>query len=196
KLKFILPPFILLFIFSAHTFSQEIDFESYSSRYSVTASHLNPAEELEFGLILVNEGLRTIPIADAKIITIEGIKYLDVTVEIIADEYLLLNGDLGCVTNASCRIAFNLEAAYTNRGPENINHANLMTTAGNSALARFPIEQRGNEPPGPPPTPVYEGYDLAAQMRTAYLYIYGSINVGNIDAGIYSANITVNISYD
>lgn len=185
----------LFFIFPVNIFSQEIDFDSYSSRYSVTVSHLNPAEDLGFGLIYNNEGLRTIPINDAKILTIEGIKYLDVNVEINADEYLLLDG-IGCENEETCRIPFNLEAAYANRGSENVSQANLMTTASNSAVSRFPIEHRGNQPPGPPPTPVYEGYDLAEHTKSAFLYIYGSINVGNIDAGNYSANITVTISYD
>jgi hypothetical protein len=176
--------------------AQEIDFGDFSSKYTVSITELIPAEDLAFGMVLQNEGLKIIDLLDAKVLMIEGVKYLDVIVDITADNYLYLDSDVSCNgTNTNC-IPFNLQAAYANRGNNNTNQAVLMQIASNVASAQFPILARGNRPPGPPPTPVYEGYNPALFNETAYLYLYGSINVGNINAGTYSGQITVTVTYD
>ncbi|MFD2532495.1 hypothetical protein [Gracilimonas halophila] len=176
--------------------AQEIDFGDFSSKYAVTLSELNPAQDLEFGLTIQNEGLKSIDLQNSKVLMIEGVKYLDVIVDITADNYLFLDSDVACNgSNTNC-IPFTLQAAYANRGNNNTNQAVLMQTASNVASAQFPILARGNRPPGPPPTPVYEGYNPAIFNETAYLYIYGSLNVGNVNAGSYTGNITVTVTYD
>jgi hypothetical protein len=176
--------------------AQEIDFGDFSSKYSVSLSELNPAQDLEFGTVIQNEGLKQIDILNAKVLMIEGVKYLDVIVDITADNYLYLGNDIACNgTNTNC-IPFTLQAAYANRGSNDTNQAILMQVASNVGSAQFPIEARGNRPPGPPPTPVYEGYNPALYNKTAYLYIYGSLNVGNQDAGSYSGEITITVTYD
>lgn len=178
-----------------NTNAQEINFGDFSSKYAVTLSELSPAD-LEFGMVIQNEGLKSVDIQDAKVLMIEGVKYLDVIVDVTADNYLFLDSDVACNgSNTNC-IPFTLEAAYANRGQNNTNQAVLMQVASNVASAQFPILARGNQPPGPPPTPVYEGYNPALFNETAYLYIYGSLNVGNVDAGSYSGTITVTVSYD
>ena len=176
--------------------AQEIDFGSYSSSYSMSLTDLNPSEDLEFGLVVQNEGLVSISLSESKSFSIEGVKYLDVIADITADDYLLLNGNPTCTTDPSCRIPFTLNAAYANRGTNSTSQAVLITTVGNVASAQFPIKYRGNAPPGPPPTPVYQGYNPALYNETAYLYIYGSISVGAVDAGNYSGSITISVSYD
>lgn len=190
--------FLLITSLSSSTsvFAQEIDFGQYSSAYSISLSEFNPSEELEFGTLIQNQGPASIDLVNAKVLTLEGVKYLDVLVDITADNYLLLNGDLGCETDPSCRIPFTLEAAYANRGNNNVNESVSITVLSNVASAQFQILQRTNGPPGPPPTPVYEGYDPNIFNETAYLYIYGSINIGNVDAGSYSSSISVTINYD
>ena len=115
---------------------------------------------------------------------------------LIANFIVDINGDLSCQTNPSCRIPFTLQAAYANRGSNNTNQAIIMSVAANIASAQFPIRYRGNVPPGPPPTPVYEGFNPNLFQETAYLYIYGFVNVGSIDAGSYTSNVTISISYD
>lgn len=175
--------------------AQEIDFEDFSD-YSVTVAELAPAEDLDFGMVIQNEGIVSVDILNAKVMMIEGVKYLDVLVDITADDYLFLDNDVACNgTNSNC-IPFTLEAAYANKGSNNTNQAILMQVASNIASAYFPILGRGNRPAGPPPTPVYEGYDPALHNETAYLYIYGFINVGNLDAGSYTGNVTITVSYD
>jgi len=176
--------------------AQEIDFGDFSSKYTVSITELIPAEDLAFGMVIQNEGLKSIDLLDAKVLMIEGVKYLDVIVDITADNYLYLDNDVSCNgTNSNC-IPFTLQAAYANRGNNNTNQAVLMQVASNVASAQFPILARGNRPPGPPPTPVFEGYNPALFNETAYLYLYGSINVGNVNAGTYSGQITVTVTYD
>lgn len=177
------------------TFSQEIDFGSYA-QYSVSVTPLSPAQDLDFGIIVQNEGLKSIPVNDAKIMIIEGVKYLDVIVDITADDYLLLNGDISCQSDVNCRLPFTLQAAYANNGSDNTNQARQMTVSANVASAQFPIFDRATRPPGPPPTPTHEGYNPALHNESAYLYIYGAINVGDVAAGSYTANVTISISYD
>lgn len=188
--------FLFVATFFAPVDAQEINFGEFSSEYSVTLSELSPAEDLEFGTVIQNEGPKSVTLQDAKVLMIEGVKYLDVIVDVNADNYLFLDNDISCNgSNTNC-IPFTLQAAYANRGNNNTNQATLMQVASNVASAQFPILARGNQPPGPPPTPVYEGYNPAAFNETAYLYIYGSLNVGNVDAGSYSGSITVTVSYD
>lgn len=194
---FFLSVFILLSTTSLfHALAQEINFGDFSSKYAVTLSELNPAQDLEFGMVIQNEGLKSVDLQSAKVLMIEGVKYLDVIVDVTADNFLFLDSDVACNgSNTNC-IPFTLQAAYANRGNNNTNQAVLMQVASNVASAQFPILARGNRPPGPPPTPVYEGYNPAVFNDTAYLYIYGSLNVGNVDAGSYSGSITVTVSYD
>lgn len=187
---------ILLFVASLNSSAQEIDFGSYSSSYSLTLSELNPAEDLDFGMVIQNEGLNSVPITNAKVFSIEGVKYLDVVVDITADNYLYLGTDIACNGSSTNCIPFTLQAAYANRGQNNSSSAINMTVLSNVATAQFPIKYRGNAPPGPPPTPVYNGYNPALYNETAYLYIYGYLNVGNVDAGSYSGNISISVSYD
>ena len=176
--------------------AQEIDFGDFSSKYTVSITELIPAEDLAFGMVIQNEGLKTIDLLDAKVLMIEGVKYLDVIVDITADNFLYLDSDVSCNgTNTNC-MPFTLQAAYANRGNNNTNQAVLMQVASNVASAQFPILARGNRPPGPPPTPDFQGYNPALFNETAYLYLYGSINVGNVNAGTYSGQISVTVTYD
>lgn len=190
----------LLFLFALFTSldanAQEIDFGDYSSKYGITLTEITPGDDLEFGTVIQNGGFSAIDISNAKTFSIEGVKYLDVLVDITADEYLFLGTDIACNGSNSNCIPFTLQAAFANRGDFDLNDAVNMTVLSNVATAQFPILARENAPPGPPPTPVYNGYNPAVFNETAYLFIYGSISVGNVDSGIYTGNITISISYD
>lgn len=182
---------------SKSVLSQEINFGSdFSSVYSVSVAQLNIGETLDYGLIVQNQGVVSTTINESLVVTITGVKYLDVFITVTADDYLLKGGDIGCLTNPACRIPFSLEAAYANRGVNNANQAMNMAVAANVTSAQFPVKYRGNQPPGPPPTPVYTGFDPSIYNETAYLYLYGSISIGAIDAGTYTSDIDVVINYD
>lgn len=172
----------------------QISFGSYYN-YSVTLMPENGGA-LNFGTLIVGQGAATIGLLDAgvAIFSIEGVKYLDVTVDITSPGFVYLDGDSGC-PDSSCRIAFtSVGAAYANRGNENVNQAVIM----NSFPTTFAVKYRGNAPPGPPPTPAFEGLlpNAASNMETAYLYIYASLNVGSHIVGSYSSNINISINYD
>lgn len=192
KLTFILT----LFLLSNATQGQEIDFGSYSSSYSVTLSELSPGAELDFGTLIQNDGVTSVTIDNAKVLTIEGVKYLDIIVDLTADQYLLLNGNLSCQTDPSCRIPYTMQASYANRGVMSISQVSDFLVSGTTASEQFPIKYRGNAPPGPPPTPVYQGFNPALFNETAYIYIYGSVNVGNVDAGSYTGTVNITVNYD
>lgn len=188
---------VILFLLTASCWlplqAQEVKFGQYYN-FSAAAGELNPGDDLSFGLVIKNEGQVSRSISEAKVITITGFKFLDVLVDISGDPYLLLNS--GCATDPSCRMPFTLQAAYANMGANDVGEARIITVSGNSATARFPILHRQSGPPGPPPTPQTEDFNPAAFEDTAYLYLYGSIDVGNIDSGTYNAQITVTVVYD
>lgn len=175
--------------------AQEIDFGDYY-KYTLTVEEQNPGTGFEFGTVISGSGINSIGIANSKVLSVTGVKYLDVFLTISADDELLLGGNPGCIGNNTCSIDFTLEAAYANRGSDNIGQARIITIAANSGTAQFPIRYRTSGPPAPPPTPVYEGYDPSVFNETAYIYLYGSINIGNVDAGFYSGNIDITLIYD
>jgi len=125
---------------------------------------------------------------EAAVLTIEGTEYLDVTVYVDAPPTLELDA-----TNS---IPLSIRFAYSNLGPADIATAKTQAVevpAGFNS-ATFPILRRTNGPPGPPPTPPYEGY--TPPKKTAYLFIYGTLGpVGNVNAGLYDGTINVTVEY-
>ncbi len=188
---FILFSFIVLFNAKNLQAQEEIHFGDYHN-YSATLLELG-AGGLDFGPIITGEGQKSISLSEAKVISIKGIKYLDIIVSITADQYLKLTP---ACSDPSCRIPFTLQAAYANKGSNTIGEARFFTVTANSAAKRFPILRREGMPPGPPPTPPHKEFNPALYMETAYIYLYGSVNVGNVNAGSYSGNITVTVIYD
>ncbi|MEO1022471.1 MAG: hypothetical protein AAFW89_07990 [Bacteroidota bacterium] len=175
-----------------HVQAQEIDFGDFYN-YSITVAELNPGEDLDFGTVIEGGGIYSIAISNSKVITLTGVEYLDVIVDITADADLVNTG----ICSGSCSIPFTLEAAYANLGSDNIAQALIIPITSNSGNAQIPILRRINGPAGPPPTPVFEGFDPSVFNETAYLYLYGFINVGvGVAAGTYEGNITVSVIYD
>lgn len=187
--------FLVFFLSIKPVYAQEIDFGDYYN-YSLSVAEQNPGEDFEFGTLISGSGTNNIGISNALVLTITGVKYLDIFLTITADSKLLLNANPACASDPSCSIPFTLEAAYANRGSDNIGQARLINVAANSGTAQFPVRYRTSAPPSPPPTPVYEGYDPSIYNETAYLYLYGSLNIGTVDAGNYSAEIDITIIYD
>lgn len=185
---------LLVTLLHSKVYSQ-INFGSYGI-YSIKLTEISVGD-LEFeGPIISGSSSHEIELADAFVIEIEGVKYLDVGVLITADVQLLLEGNIDNLNDPQKSISFTLQAAYANKGQQNISDAEFITVISNVGDARFPILARQFQPPGPPPPPPTEAFNQSAVEDAAYLYLYGNIDVGNVDAGTYTGNINISIQYD
>lgn len=173
----------------------QIDFGSFGN-YTIQLTEISMGD-LEFdGPVGSGGGVYEVTLANSFIFAIEGVKYLDVGVLIIADGELLLEGDLEHSEDPQKSIPFTLEAAYANKGQENISDAEVITIIANMGDARFPILSRQFLPPGPPPPPPTDEFDQSQVEGSAFLYLYGTIDVGNVEAGTYFGTINISVQYD
>lgn len=188
--------FFLLGCITVQSNGQEINFGQYGN-YNLTVGELNN-DDLYFGQLVSGSGNYSIDISNGKVISITGVKYLDLIIEVTAENSLYLNGNPGHAGDSQKSIPFTLEAAYANnKGTPNIGQAKFITDISNNYfIKQIPVLERQNRPPGPPPPPPTNAFDQSQVEETAYLYLYGTINVGNVDAGSYSSQITVTINYD
>lgn len=182
-LKHTVPLILGLTILATASPAQEINFGKYADD-DIVITQLTPPTNLDFGFVLSNQGLVQINLGDPEMVvfSIEGNAQLDVFVSITAPPDLVLD--------AGNKIPYTLQAAYANRGDNDISEAVIMS--GNSV--RFPLKKREQGPARPPPTPRHEGY--TPPRATAYLYIYGSINVGDVAAGTYTGTIDIIVDYE
>ncbi|MBL7027964.1 MAG: hypothetical protein ISR88_05990 [Candidatus Marinimicrobia bacterium] len=143
-------------------------------------------QDMQFETIIAGTGLTQINLGDAGmgVFGITGDDDLDVIVSMSAPANLTHDGVSSDV------IPFTLKFAYANRGVNDVNQA--VEVIGTSA--RFQIRQRESGPAGAPPTPPSAFH--TPNQSTAYIYIYGSMNVGFIDAGSYSGDVDLTVIYD
>lgn len=134
---------------------------------------------LNFGSVFPNDGLVQILLSDpeVEVLSIEGHFNKEVTVTLSPPNNLQLD--------ANYSIPFTLRAAYANEGENDVNQAkNISGTS-----ATFPIYDQ--ESGGVLPPVRGGGGPLTA---TAYLYIYGDIDVGFVAAGTYSGTINITVT--
>lgn len=187
--------FLTLISVTLETNGQEINFGQFGN-FTLTVGELN-SNGLDFGQVVSEGGIFTIDINNSKIITITGVRFLDVIVEVNAENSLFLNGNPGNAGDPQKSIPFTLEAAFANnKGTPTIGQAKFINVTNNTIMTQFPILERQNRPPGPPPRPFTKGFDQSKFEETAYLFLFGSINVGSVDAGFYSSEITITVNYD
>lgn len=178
--------FILWFIVGplyAHGIAQEVNFGQYATE-GIILTNVSSNSSLDFGTVLRNGGLYQIQLSDP------GVVVFSIQAEYDKDLFVTLSPPADLVLDASNTIPFTLRAAYANQGNNSIAQAKVIS----GTTARFPVQARGDQPPGPPPTPKHEGY--TTPTATAYLYIYGDIDVGNVSAGFYTGNIDISVSYE
>ena len=178
--------------------SQDIRFGQYGT-YTVELNDIG-LEDLVFdGPISSNSGIHQVELIDSKVLSIIGVKYLDVDVDITADGKLYLDGDPTYDSDPARSIPFTLEATFANDGENNVSSSRPIgianTPSMSSGTALFPILSRQQQPPGPPPPPPTGDFDQSLVNETAYLYFYGQIDVGNVVAGQYRGTITVTVEY-
>lgn len=194
----ILPALFLLTLFCLNpVLSQQVSFGLYTDA-DLTMTVLVP-DELDFGDRISGEGTVSILLADDAVvpIEIEGVAYLDVTVtlEPPTGDFLVLEGDPDNLSAPDKRLPVTIEMAYYNRGQPNIteDEAKLQAIKVVGHTATFQIRRRPGGPPGPPPVPPHAGY--VPPTAKAFLFIYGELTVGNVNAGPYSGIINIHVEY-
>lgn len=157
------------------------------------------------GPIISGSGYYDVTLVNAVRVDIEGIKYLDVGVLITVDGKLFLDGDDNYFNDPQRSIPFELKARYANVGVDDTENSVPIAITNDSPInvgeARFPILSRQFLPPGPPPPPPTDSEEFANSLventGSAYLYLYGTINVSeNVVAGEYSGYINISVQYD
>lgn len=176
--------------------AQEINFSDYG-QFTITLQDISMGD-LEFvGPIISGGGLYSVELIDSYVLSIIGVKYLDVGVQIQGDGVLTLDGNPEYANDPSRSIPFQLKAAYANMGENSVTDSRFIEVAGgNFGVSRFPILARQNLPPGPPPPPPTEGFDQSLVEEAAYLYLYGQIDVGDVVSGFYSGDIIITVEYE
>ena len=193
KTEWIIIPLLLFLSQPLKVHAQGINFGSYHA-YEITLENISMGDLQFEEPILANSGIHTVELVDAYVLQIIGVKYLDAGMTISGNGFLYLDGNEGAAENE--RIPFTLKAAYANRGNNNVTDAIPITVSAGFGEARFPIRARQGQPPGPPPRPPTGNFNQETVNENAYLYLYGEIDVGDVVAGFYTGNITINVQYD
>lgn len=173
---------VLLTFGSGKTLAQTIQFSIH------VASSLDATvdQDLSFGTLIANTGSNDVNLGDPGmgVFAITGNEELDIVVTMTPPTNLTHTGVSTDV------IPFTLNFAYANKGSNDVNQA--VVASGNTA--RFQILERTSGPAGAPPTPPNASH--TPQDATAYLYVYGSLTLGEIDAGTYTGMVTIDVAYD
>jgi hypothetical protein len=186
---------VLFLLFTPQLQAQEIEFGRYGN-YTITLENVTMGDFVFDGPIVSGGGVYQVELIDAYVLSIIGVKYLDVGVEITGETELLLDGNPENSGDPQRSITFTLRSAYANNRDNNISDAVMIPVTGtNVGNARFPVLRRQQLPPGPPPPPPTEAFDQSLVEETAYLYLYGEIDVGNVLAGQYSGTIVITVEY-
>ena len=173
--------------------AQQVNFGTHAEGYEL---HVGPQSDmLDFGDRVSGEGTVQIQLTDDEVvpIIIEGVAYLDVTVTLTPPNFLWLEGYDG--DDEDKRMLVSIQMAYYNKGQIDDPYAakDYATIEDVGNIATFRIRRRPGGPPGPPPTPPHAGY--TPPTAEAYLFIYGDLEVGNVNAGTYSGQITIHVEY-
>jgi len=176
---------VFLILIPALGYPQTIQFSIYVED-ELTASQ---ESDMQFDQVVSGQGLTQINPGDAGmgVFSITGNEDLDVIVTLDAPAQLTNTtspSDIIPITEFSW--------AYQNNGAGmyNINRAKIVP--GNSA--RFQMKERTGGPPGPPPTPQRSNY--TPTDVTAYIFVFGAIDVGDVPTGLYAGTVTLTVEYD
>ena len=142
----------------------------------LSAEELSP---LQFDQAVPDAGVIRIALGDPNMgtYTISGPQNLMVNLSVDMPDYLEMGGAQWH------RIPMDLEVAYANRNQNNINHATPVS----GRTARFALREDAPQQRAP---------DAPVPRATAYLYVYGLIEVGNVPPGVYVAEVNLLIEYE
>ncbi|MTI89169.1 MAG: hypothetical protein FH748_14530 [Balneolaceae bacterium] len=132
-------------------------------------------EELDFGTVIINSGLRQIDRGDPNmgVFQLRALKNQTLLVTLNNPEQLTHSN-----LNVPDLVPVNLEAAYNNTGTQSANNA--VPFVNNQASFKL-IGTDANDP--------------SNQWEFAYIFIYGGITVGNITPGMYTGTLVIEVEY-
>ena len=107
---------------AADSYSQEIEFGRFGN-FTITLENISLGDLTFEDPVLSNGGIYRVELIDSYVLSIIGVKYLDVGVELVGDGELLLDGDPANAGDPQRSIPFTLRAAYANNGQNNISDA-------------------------------------------------------------------------
>jgi hypothetical protein len=136
-------------------------------------------QNLSFGQLVINSGVSEVELGDLNmgIFNIRAYYTQNIYVSIEYPEFLTHENPA-----IEDNIPLTINASYNNSGNRNINNSTLLV--GNSGY--LPVSERATRA-------LNNNQEFWEEI---YLYIYGSINVGNINEGEYSGEILLLIEYD
>lgn len=134
-------------------------------------------QNLNFGTQVTNSGKTEIQLGDVNmgVFSIKAFHTQNVYLNLNYPNFLTNN-----TTGAEAEIPLELNLAYNNTGNNNPNNANTLSPSGGFVSIHEYTELESRN-------------DVWKQM---YLYVFGSIEVGNIPNGTYTADIVLSINYD
>lgn len=162
---------IFLFFMALTGFAQKGNVKA-NAVSGIQLTNLSSPGDLNFGTVFQNQGLVQIVLDDPNMVvfSIEGEPKTSVRVILTAPSDLQLD--------ASNTMPFTLRGAYSNSNSGQINTNQAVVINGNTSTFMMPKAK---------------GQDITS---FAYLYLYGDITVGNVNAGLYSGTINVFIEYE
>ena len=163
-------------------YSQTINFSIH------VASSLDATKDADmtFPQVFAGDGITAISLGDGGmgVFAISGNAELDVEVTLVADAQLVHT------LYPAQTMPLTLQFAYANQGVNDINQAVTVT----GSTARFQLKERSGGPAGAPPTPPSATH--TPEIVTAYLYLFGTIDVQQIASGSYGGNVELYVSYN
>lgn len=179
--------FFIICLTAGNGYAQEINFGQFATE-GITITNVGTFNALDFGQIISGEGTVQIQLTDTEVVVFE------IEAEFDKDVFVTLTpptNDELTEPNSGATMPFTLRAAYSNRGKNNVNQAEIIS----GTTARFPVLAREVRPPGPPPRP--KDGEYTTPTAKAYLYLYGDIFVAQGQtAGTYRGTINIHVSYE
>lgn len=142
--------------------------------------------DMTFPQVFAGDGITAIGLGDGGmgVFAISGNAELDVEVTLVAPANLVHT------LYPAQTMPLTLQFAYANHGVNDINQATTVS----GSTARFQLKERAGGPAGAPPTPPSATH--TPEIVTAYLYLFGTIDVQQIASGNYGGNVELYVQYN
>lgn len=191
---------ICLVAISPHLMAQRISFGVFAGEGITIDSPMGINPGLDFNqkqrIITSRSGSVSIGRAEGEpyvVYRIQAAEGFDLMIDVNQTNFLWLEGD----ADTDNSIPLIIRIAYNNEGAPNAVVANMSAidapTGMNSLI--IPVSKNTSLAPGPPPDPL-SGETPSRNKATMFLFIYGDLGpIRDVQPGLYSAEININVSY-